>query len=90
MAIIKNPRLERKKFIILTSTLAIYPVIQDITRSPIVSLPARRLPQAAWTIINGDLSKDILYEIGSLIGGGFEKREVYRIKMEKCYKECSF
>lgn len=45
-AIIKNPRLERKKFIILTSTLTIYPVIQDITKSPIVSLPARRLPQA--------------------------------------------
>ena len=29
--------------------------------------------QAAWTIVNGDLSKDILYKIGSLIGGGFEK-----------------
>lgn len=37
MAIIKNPRLERKKFIILTSTLTIYPVIQDMTKS--LSLP---------------------------------------------------
>lgn len=40
MAIIKNPRLERKKFIILTSTLTIYPVIQDITKS--LSLPYRQ------------------------------------------------
>lgn len=32
--------------------------------------------QVAWTIINGDLSKDILYEIGGLIGGGFEN-EIY-------------
>ncbi len=32
--------------------------------------------QAAWTIINGNLSKDILYEIGSLIGGRFEKRGI--------------
>ncbi len=29
--------------------------------------------QAAWKIINENISKDILYEIGSLIGGWFEK-----------------
>ena len=40
MAIIKNPRLERKKFIILTSTLTIYPVIQDMTKT--LSLPYRQ------------------------------------------------
>lgn len=36
--------------------------------------------QAAWTIINGNLSKDILYEIGSLIGGGFEKKRYIESK----------
>lgn len=36
--------------------------------------------QAAWTIINGDLSKDILYEIGSLIGGGFEEERYIESK----------
>lgn len=36
--------------------------------------------QSAWTIINGDLSKDILYEIGSLIGGGFEKERYIESK----------
>lgn len=36
--------------------------------------------QAAWTIINGDLSKDILYEIGNLIGGGFEKERYIESK----------
>jgi len=51
-AIIKNPRLERKKFIILTSTLTIYPVIQDMTKT--LSLPYRQ----------GDcLSMDELYKI---------------------------
>lgn len=40
MAIIKNPRLERKKFIILTSTLTIYPVIQDMTKT--LLLPYRQ------------------------------------------------
>lgn len=39
-AIIKNPRLERKKFIILTSTLTIYPVIQDMTKT--LLLPYRQ------------------------------------------------
>lgn len=41
MAIIKNPRLERKKFIILTSTLTTYPVIQDITKPPIASFTSK-------------------------------------------------
>ncbi|WP_155914496.1 hypothetical protein [Megasphaera vaginalis (ex Srinivasan et al. 2021)] len=36
--------------------------------------------QGAWTIINGNLSKDILYEIGSLIGGGFEKERYIESK----------
>ena len=36
--------------------------------------------QAAWTIINGNLSKDILYEIGSLIGGRFEKKRYIESK----------
>ena len=36
--------------------------------------------QTAWTIINGDLSKDILYEIGSLIGGRFEKERYIESK----------
>lgn len=36
--------------------------------------------QAAWTIVNGDLYKDILYEIGSLIVGGFEKERYIESK----------
>lgn len=36
--------------------------------------------QAAWTIVNGDLSKDVLYEIGSLIGGEFEKERYIESK----------
>lgn len=42
--------------------------------------------QAAWTIINGDLSKDILYEIGSLIGGDFEKERYIKSKFSSAEK----
>lgn len=42
--------------------------------------------QAAWTIINGDLSKDILYEIGSLIGGDFEKERYIKSKFSSTEK----
>lgn len=42
--------------------------------------------QAAWTIINGDLSKDILYEIGSLIGGDFEKERYIESKWKSAIK----
>ncbi|HAP3611816.1 TPA: hypothetical protein ACMUAF_001015 [Enterococcus faecalis] len=43
--------------------------------------------QAAWTIINGDLSKDILYEIGSLIGGGFEKERYIESKWKSATRK---
>ncbi|MDU6547340.1 hypothetical protein [Anaerococcus vaginalis] len=42
--------------------------------------------QAAWTILNGNLSKDILYEIGSLIGGIFEKESYIESKWNSAQK----
>lgn len=42
--------------------------------------------QAAWTILNENLSKDILYEIGSLIGGIFEKESYIESKWNSAQK----
>lgn len=42
--------------------------------------------QAAWTILNGNLSKDILYEIGRLIGGIFEKESYIESKWNSAQK----